>query len=513
MASSDSDDDDIDDEEYQTHFEKYLGKQKDLIEEELKDRHVKQLKSFLSSCEDDISTSTVRNYARELRFLIKKSYEEDYPEKIKKWTSEDWQDIIYECADLDRDISSGTKRNTIFASKKFIDYIPNSEASKDDLQSPKISHSPIDKNNVLSISDVYHLIETANTKRNKAMIALAFEAAIRRTALVQLDIRHYSTDKYTKIEIPLDKEGVKTGHGRYRPLSWSAGYIEDWLAEEHPESNNPDAPLFVSERPQDSGKRLSSHSFYTMLRRVTDRSDELTTDEVHPHALRHARATQLRQKEGENKELNKTDIEVVMGWTEGTPMHQRYEHIGEDEEAEITARKLGIDIDEGEEDQEVFLDECPRCGRNLPEVQVEHCPQCTLKLNNDKLPWWRIYQTVTDDTDPLRKEYDERVSAVPGIHNLSVQHLDHIYKVFLLSEQLMYNSNMFEDEEPPEDFDHVEQFESEEDADKAMQIANQRIKPKLAEIYEEDPSEVEMISQVVDSDNIKKLAEDRSDDD
>lgn len=331
------------------------------------------------------------------------------------------------------------------------------------------------------------------------MIAVAFEAAIRRTALVQLDVRHYSTDKFKKIEIPLDKEGVKTGHGRKRPLSWSAGYLEDWLSEEHPEPDNPDAPLFTSLRPQDAGKRLSGHSFYTMMRRVTDKSDKLSQDEVHPHALRHARATQLRTKQGDNKDLNKTDIEVILGWEEGTAMHQRYEHIGDDKEAEIAAKKLGMEVQEEEDEVKNYIDECPQCGRDFPDIEIEHCPQCGLKLSNEKVPWWKLYQRITTEEDILRQEYDERISAVPHIHNMPIQNLDHVYAVFLLSEQLMYDNDMFETDIPDE-YEHISAFESEEDADQAMKIINQRIKPKIAQSYDEDPSRVRLISDILDSD-------------
>jgi len=72
------------------------------------------------------------------------------------------------------------------------------------------------------------------------------------------------------------------------------------------------------------------------MKRTVERSD-IDDDRVHPHALRHARATAMRKSD----RFDKADVELVMGWTDSTPMHERYEHATSMEEATRTAQKMG----------------------------------------------------------------------------------------------------------------------------------------------------------------------------
>ncbi len=63
--------------EYQTHHEEYLERQKELVSEELKPEHSNLILDFLYDSDDDLASSTARNYCRELRFFIRYSYDSD----------------------------------------------------------------------------------------------------------------------------------------------------------------------------------------------------------------------------------------------------------------------------------------------------------------------------------------------------------------------------------------------------------------------------------------------------
>jgi site-specific recombinase XerC len=479
-------------EEYETHHEEYLNKQKDIVSEELRDEHANLILDFLYHRDETLEPSTARNYARELRFLIKHTYDNERLESNPEdWTSQDWNRLIRRVS-RERDLKDGSKRNTCYAARALIDWMVETPADKSDIDAPKTTHGKIDEEIVLKPREISELIETGRNSRDKAVIALMYEAALRRTALVQLDVRHYRTEPFARVEIP-HKTGVKTGSGRERPITWSQGFLDTWIAD-HPEPDNPDAPLFCSIRKRDDNSRLSSHAIYTMMKRTVERSD-IDDSRVHPHALRHARATAMRKSD----RFDKTDVELVMGWTDSTPMHERYEHATSMEEATRTAKRMGIDV--GEKDN--IITQCPRCKTQVP-PEARYCPTCTLKIEGEAPDWWKLFDSVCKDTDPLKIRYGALPAAVPELNDLSPDELDHIQDVYIIAENQMYEDMDFlQLKEDP--YDGVTAFKTEEDADEAMELTT-RIQRQLGSIYNESPEEFGLSERFNESD-LKDYAE------
>lgn len=484
------------DDNYQTHFEEYLEKQVNMIDENLHPQHSKRVTSFLDEYSEQLAKSTLRTYARELRFLFEASYEYDYSEKVKEWETDEWIDLI-RWSISDRGAGDGTKRNTVYAVRKFINYLSSSEADPDEIEAPTIKRDQIDPKSVLNIDDIIELIETSNHIRDKAIIAVMYEAALRRTALVQLDIGNYigrDDNEISRIKIP-DKEGVKTGKYGERPLSWAKGYLDNWLTQ-HPDKGDQEAPLFCSIRNRDEGKRLTGHSIYTMLKRTAKRSN-IDSEKVHPHNFRHSRVTELR----ENANITKSNIETILGWSESTAMHARYSHADKTEEAKAAAKNLGVEIPEDKEDQTFEI--CPRCGyEDL--VGATYCPKCTLRIDDQKPVWWTIYETVVDEEDPLYKKYERSPTHIPVIDQMQIEEIDHIYHVYLMAEMLMYKNMPAADLDDTK-YESVTQFETEENATKAMEIIREKIKPRMVSIHNTETLELKEGS--IDLDNIEKIAE------
>lgn len=489
------------DDGYRTHSEQYLDRQKEILRDELREEHAALLLDFLYDNRGELASSTARNYARELRFLIQHGYESDgLPDNPEEWESEDWGRSIRRVS-RERGIGDGTKRNTCYAARAFVDWSVESPADKEEIDAPTVSHPKIDEENVLKPGEVVHLIESTRTERDAAVLATMYEAALRRTAVVQLDIQDYKTDRFTRLRLP-HKEGVKTGQGRERPLNWSSGYLERWL-NNHPNPDDPGAPLFCSIRSgRDEGQRLSSHAVYTMLKRTADRSD-LDADRVHPHALRHARATAMRK----SGNLDKRDIETVMGWVDSTPMHTRYEHTTSTEDAEVTARNMGVDIDA---DGEHVVKDCPRCNTTLP-PGARYCPTCTQRISAEPPEWWQLYTSVAGEIDPVVKKYEAIPSAVPELPHLEIEELERVRDVFLTADMLMYDS---EDDRVmiEESSVDVTAFETEEAADRAFALLGD-IRDEMVAIYRDSPENLELKSGSIDLESIKLLATDEDLDD
>jgi hypothetical protein len=117
-----------------------------------------------------------------------------------------------------------------------------------------------------------------------------------------------------------------------------------------------------------------------------------------------------------------------------------------------------------------------------------------LKIDGKAPEWWQLFDAVCKDTDPVKKRYGALPSAVPELHDLSPQELDHIQNVYLIAEQQMYDHNSdIEIEQHP--YDDVGEFETEEEANSAMEIVRE-IQNQLASIYEDSPYEFDFIDSV-----------------
>lgn len=415
--------------DFSTHHKEYLGKQREKVKESLSEEHAERLTIFVHSKHDtgDMAASTARNYLRELRIVFERA--EEKGEDPDNWTASDWDSNI-EAIAAQRGIGNGTKRNTCYAARAYCRWSNDSVVDDtDNIDAPPVNHDAIKDEDVLSTKEVGKLINAASRERDKALLSVMYEAAMRRTALIQLDVRHYRTEGgWNRIYIP-DREGVKTAAGNIIPITFSAGHLDRWLTA-HPDGDNPDAPLFCSIRPQDKGERLSSHSVYTMLKRLSKRTDGIDEEKVHPHILRHTRATNMRT----DSRYDKADIETVMDWVSETPMHQRYTHASNREEAMTLAKAQGQDVGDGE-DEHI---RCPRCGsENLP--NSEYCANCTLRLDDTVKDWFDHYRDVAPDGDIIVEEYADVPTAVPPLADLNKQRLDHVTDILMKADALSSN--------------------------------------------------------------------------
>jgi len=95
-----------------------------------------------------------------------------------------------------------TRRNTAYAVRKFIEWSIESDANKSEIDAPRRTHEKIDQETVLKPAEVVELIESTRTERDSALIAVMYEVALRRTALVQLDVKNYLEEPFARVRVP-----------------------------------------------------------------------------------------------------------------------------------------------------------------------------------------------------------------------------------------------------------------------------------------------------------------------
>jgi len=232
---------------------------------------------------------------------------------------------------------------------------------------PPKNNLPVDE--LILPEDVKSLVDSANTQRNRALIMLLWDSGARIGEILGLNISHISFDKYGAVLIVSGKTGMR----RIRLID-SVPDIQLWI-NQHPDRDNPQAPLFVTDRKQGGKfKRLDPQSVNTLLIGLAEKAS--IKKKVHPHAFRHGKLTDLA-KNG----FNEMELRIFAGWEKSSAMPATYLHLsGADIEKKIL-QKNGFVQDDTKENQKVMKPiECPRCYTKNP-VGAKYCYKCSMIID------------------------------------------------------------------------------------------------------------------------------------
>jgi integrase/endogenous inhibitor of DNA gyrase (YacG/DUF329 family) len=390
------------------------------------------------------SKATIRNNARDLRILAgqlqgldEAVYEgttwagregrEDYPDRLLDLSPEQVTELIAEMS-IERDWARSNERDYCLTVRNhFLAHDKVDEATSIDYPQVGQENAAVDIETVPSREDLIRLIDGENI-RDKAMYTVLWESGCRVTALAALKIKHWTPrgDSHGIVQVPgTYVEGLKGAEHSAKPITFARGYLDNWLAE-HKLADNPDAPLFHGIRPQDDpAEHLHPHSIHQQLKRIARRTDEVDAENISPHTLKHGRASEMRASD----KYDKDDSEQILDWEEGTPMHGRYEHVTEADEAERILRKHGYEPEEGGDTVEQHP--CPRCG-TMVDQNVDYCPSCSLRQQDGQPRWWQIYRDVSSEDDPVRQQYGDDL-APSTLSQVSPGYYEHVLDVYSLA--------------------------------------------------------------------------------
>ncbi len=271
-------------------------------------------------------------------------------------------------------VSPHTLQGDILEIKLFFRWL-DPEREKDLFQNIKIKkprrHLPVDQ--LISRNDITRLVDACEKPRDRALIMLMWDSGARISELLDLNIGHVQFDKYGAVIIVTGKTGMR----RLRLIS-SVPDLQTWV-NIHPLRDDNGAPLFITSRSY-GGKlrRLNRRTVENRLKRLSKQLH--ITKPVHPHAIRHARLTDLVRADGTSKGLSEMELRLVAGWEKNSAMPEVYVHLsGGDIERKMLENAGLIDVDEkGPTALEPVM--CPRC-RSLNAFDAIYCAQCSMALN------------------------------------------------------------------------------------------------------------------------------------
>lgn len=213
---------------------------------------------------------------------------------------------------------------------------------------------------LLKPEDFEALVKAADNRRDKALLHVLFEAALRPGEILKMNVGSVEfKDGYCLISVS-GKTGVKR-----IPVVVSFKPLLEWL-EEHPERTNPNAPLWTSLSTNYMGRRLSYQRFRYMIKRMA-RKAGLKFD-VWPYLFRHSMLTALV------KVFTEARLEQFAGWIHGSKMAKHYVHFSARDLEDAVLELHGLKNPDASEAVPRLV-QCPRCGsRNSPgNVRCNHC--------------------------------------------------------------------------------------------------------------------------------------------
>lgn len=215
---------------------------------------------------------------------------------------------------------------------------------------------------ILSRDEVRKLIDAANSQRDRALLFVAYESGARAGELLSLRLRDLEFDRYGAV---LHVRG-KTGERRIR-LVESVPDLQLWCSM-HPDRDNPDAALWPTRLK--SRNPMGIAAFEWMLNRYAKLAG--LRKHVHPHLLRHTRATHLASV------LTEAQMREFFGWTKSSDMPEVYVHISGRDIDGTLLKHYGVEVEESERAEDVLKPwPCPRCKHQNP-ASAKFCMACSL---------------------------------------------------------------------------------------------------------------------------------------
>lgn len=308
----------------------------------------------------------------------------------KEFLSMNRMDVQSLVAKIERsDRAAWTKRDYKITIKRFFSWLNTQDAGVSiDVKwiniGLKVSQQKLPEE-LITEEEIKLMIEAANHPRDKAIIAVLYDAGDRIGEHGSLKIKHATFDQYGGILMVSGKTGMR----RVR-IVFSVPYLTAWI-DIHPGKNDPDSWIWVPLRGKGAGKaQMQYHAFRKIITEAAAKAG--IKKRIHPHLFRHSRSTELAQY------LTESQMEEHLGWIHGSAMPATYVHLSG---KQIDDAVLSIYGKKRREEMrpELTSRTCPRCEKeNGPTSKF--CARCGLPLDMKTMQEMQGYE------EDFKKVYD-----------------------------------------------------------------------------------------------------------
>jgi len=229
---------------------------------------------------------------------------------------------------------------------------------------------------ILTLDEIKSLVEHSTSLRNKALIMLLYDGALRIGEALNLKIKNLVFDEYGGyIIIPKSKTGMRKVR-----LVDSIPFLKEYINQEHPTKDNPETFLFVGVESKGSkifslGKQLDSGGARIMISRTAERAG--IKKNIYPHLFRHTKLTHMAS------DFSEQEMKIFAGWSGGSNMPQIYVHLSDSDVGKKILEKKGILKEENRDIKDQLKPKrCidPSCGHLNP-ATTKFCAKCHRPLD------------------------------------------------------------------------------------------------------------------------------------
>jgi site-specific recombinase XerD len=201
------------------------------------------IENFIVKCQiEGLAKGTLVGYLNYITRMVQRLKELGIDKPLNTLTEDDFNRLLVHLQN-EHGLKSTSLRTYKKVTKKFFRVVTSGESPKW-VQNLKLKtiDTPVQPSDILTQKEFDNLMEACRHPRDKALIAVLADSGIRVGALASCRIKSVEFNQYGAI-LYLSKTGLanKTTSAKGIPLTWSTGYLNQWLAV-HPLKEDQDAP-------------------------------------------------------------------------------------------------------------------------------------------------------------------------------------------------------------------------------------------------------------------------------
>ncbi len=223
--------------------------------------------------------------------------------------------------------------------------------------------------NLLSDNEVKTLLETATNLRDKAIIALLFDAGLRPGELLSMRMCDVNLSK-NPAEIMVS-EG-KTGM-RQIPIIFSVTYLAQYLNSLTGSRKKPESPLWIelgTSSNHETGLTISG--LQIMIKKTAKKAG--IQRRIYPYLFRHTRATWYANK------ITEQQLKAIFGWVGDSKMASVYVHLSGRDINNAVLQANGLKPIDDPKEPYLKARNCQRC-QEANTIESRYCIKCGAPLD------------------------------------------------------------------------------------------------------------------------------------
>lgn len=335
---------------------------------------------FRSLRREGLARSTQTWYVNYITRMYQSLKKLGYNKPLDQFNDVDFENLLFFFEDTKK-LSPGSIWNYKKLIKKLMRWMHNDEPPKWVRNVRLIKEdTPVQPSDLLTQAEFDRLMDACRQPRDKAILAVLADSGMRIGALASCRIKNVEFNQYGAIiYISKTSKSKKTTPAKGIPLTWSTGYLNQWLAV-HPLREDPEAPLWITR--DKNMEPLSYKSIRITIAKIGIKVG--IKKRVNPHSFRHLAITNWIL-DGYNEQ----EIKHRAGWSKGsTQMFKIYANYTDQEMNDKIYERCGLKT---ENKRHVTLKYCPRCNNTL-RPNDKFCAQCSLVLDRQSYDEIKKYE-------------------------------------------------------------------------------------------------------------------------